>query len=80
MITTVDVVETAGCVDVPTLVLHRTGDRSMEIAKGREMARLIRGSTFIELAGNNHLILEDDEDSDEFFDEVRAFLAEHRDG
>ena len=41
-------------VRVPTLVLHRRGDRAVRIAAGREMARQITGAQFVELDGDDH--------------------------
>ncbi|MGY8636754.1 alpha/beta fold hydrolase [Bradyrhizobium sp. 14AA] len=39
---------------VPTLVLHRRGDRAVRIAAGRDMAKQIRGAQFVELDGDDH--------------------------
>ncbi len=38
-------------VHVPTLVLHRTGDRDVPIAAGRDVADRIAGARFVELPG-----------------------------
>jgi pimeloyl-ACP methyl ester carboxylesterase len=40
---------------VPTLVLHRTGDRSCPIGGGRYVAEHIPGARFIELPGEDHI-------------------------
>ncbi len=64
-------------VRVPTLVLHNRDDRMVPIAEGRLTARLIPGAQFVELPGANHVALEGDPCFDRFFEEVRAFLAEH---
>jgi class 3 adenylate cyclase len=40
---------------VPTLVLHRTGDVTETVEAGREVARRIPGSRFVELDGNDAL-------------------------
>ena len=42
-------------VRVPTLVLHRTGDRAIPVGAGRYLAEHIPGATFVELAGDDHL-------------------------
>jgi len=42
-------------VDVPTLVLHRVGDRAVPLKAGREIAALIPGARLVELAGDAHL-------------------------
>ena len=39
---------------VPTLVLHRRGDRAVRIAAGRDIASRISGAEFVELDGNDH--------------------------
>lgn len=39
---------------VPTLVLHRRGDRAVRIAAGRDLASHIRGAQFVELDGEDH--------------------------
>jgi pimeloyl-ACP methyl ester carboxylesterase len=41
-------------VRVPTLVVHRRGDRAIPIALGRELAAQIPGARFVPLAGRNH--------------------------
>jgi pimeloyl-ACP methyl ester carboxylesterase len=65
-------------VQVPTLVLHITGDNQVPVSEGRLTARLIPGAQFVELPGNNHVALEKHACFDMFFDEVRSFLAAHR--
>ena len=65
-------------IQVPTLVLHMSGDRIVPSREGRLAARLILGAQFVELPGNNHVALEGHPSFDMFFDEVRAFLAEHQ--
>jgi class 3 adenylate cyclase len=39
---------------VPTLILHRTGDRSIDVKHARYMARHIPGAKLIELSGDDH--------------------------
>lgn len=41
-------------VRVPTLVLHRRGDRAIPFALGREVADTVPGATFVELNGDDH--------------------------
>jgi DNA-binding SARP family transcriptional activator/pimeloyl-ACP methyl ester carboxylesterase len=41
---------------VPTLVLHRTGDRAVRIEAGRDLAASISKARFVELPGNDHWI------------------------
>jgi class 3 adenylate cyclase len=40
---------------VPTLVLHRTGDRASRVEGGRYLAERIPGAKFVELPGDDHL-------------------------
>jgi pimeloyl-ACP methyl ester carboxylesterase/DNA-binding CsgD family transcriptional regulator len=40
---------------VPTLVLHRTGDRAIPAALGADLAGRIRGATYVPLTGEDHL-------------------------
>ena len=69
--------EFAGQIDVPTLVLHITGDRQVPVSEGRLTARLIPGAQFVELPGSNHVALVGQPCFDMFFEAARAFLAEH---
>jgi class 3 adenylate cyclase/pimeloyl-ACP methyl ester carboxylesterase len=77
MNSTVDVTEMAKQVNVPTLVLHCIGDRVAPIEEGRLMATLIPNATFVELPGNNHVLMEDTAAFEQFFDEYSRFLAAH---
>ncbi len=45
--------------------------------KGRGIARFIDDASFIELPGNNHVILGGTPAFDQFFEEVTVFLAKH---
>ena len=42
-------------IDVPTLVLHRAGDRAVPLSAGREVADLVPGARLVTLEGNAHL-------------------------
>ncbi|MGI9479881.1 MAG: alpha/beta fold hydrolase [Hyphomicrobiaceae bacterium] len=72
-----DATEQAKKLNVPTLVLHMSGDRMVPVSEGRHAARLIEGAQFVELPGSNHVAIEGQPSFDMFFEEVRAFLAEH---
>ncbi len=50
-------------VRVPTLVMHRRGDRAVPFRLGREMASLIPNARFVPLEGKNHLFFFGDADS-----------------
>jgi pimeloyl-ACP methyl ester carboxylesterase len=74
----IDVRHVLTTIQVPTLVLHRTGDRAIPVACGRSMAEQIPGAKFIELPGNDHLPWAGN--ADEILDEVQAFLTGVRQG
>ena len=40
---------------VPTLVLHRTGDRRFDVGGSRVMAEAIPGARLVEMPGEDHL-------------------------
>jgi pimeloyl-ACP methyl ester carboxylesterase len=50
----IDVRAVLGAVHAPTLVIHRAGDRAVDVAKGREVARLIPKARYVELPGQDH--------------------------
>jgi len=51
----IDVRPILGAIGVPTLVMHRTGDRLIPVAAGRFIAERIPGARFVELPGDDHL-------------------------
>jgi pimeloyl-ACP methyl ester carboxylesterase len=51
----IDVRAILGTIQVPTLVLHRRGDRVVNRRAGRELAEQIPGARYVELAGIDHL-------------------------
>jgi len=55
MNTNIDIRAELSSIRAPTLVLHRTGDRDMNIEEGRYLARHIPGARFVELPGIDHL-------------------------
>jgi class 3 adenylate cyclase len=57
----------------PTLVLHRAGDRLVDIAHGRYLADHIPDAKFVELAGSDHLFYAPDGDA--LVREVQLFLT-----
>jgi DNA-binding SARP family transcriptional activator/pimeloyl-ACP methyl ester carboxylesterase len=52
--TEIDIRHILLAIHVPTLVLHRTGDRIAHVEAGRYMAHLIPGARFVELSGQDH--------------------------
>jgi pimeloyl-ACP methyl ester carboxylesterase/DNA-binding CsgD family transcriptional regulator len=57
----VDLREVLREVPVPTLVLHRRGDRTVPIGRGRELASLLPHARFVPLTGDSHLPWKDDQ-------------------
>jgi pimeloyl-ACP methyl ester carboxylesterase len=58
---------------VPTLVLHRRGDKAVRIGAGRHLASHIAGAKFIELDGADHWAFAGDQQP--VLDNVRRFIA-----
>src|SRR6476660_3027517 len=48
-------------VTVPALVLHRRGDRTVPIGRGRELASMLPHARFVPLTGDSHLPWKDDQ-------------------
>jgi pimeloyl-ACP methyl ester carboxylesterase/DNA-binding SARP family transcriptional activator len=68
-----DVREVLPKLDLPTLVFHRTEDRIIPIAFGRELAAKIPGARLVELAGNDHFPYAGDLDT--WMTEMERFLT-----
>jgi pimeloyl-ACP methyl ester carboxylesterase len=78
MNTQIDVRAVLPTIRVPTLVLHRTGDRDIDVEEGRYIASQIPGASFVELPGVDHFMWT--EDSDGVLDEIEGFLTGVRRG
>jgi pimeloyl-ACP methyl ester carboxylesterase/DNA-binding CsgD family transcriptional regulator/class 3 adenylate cyclase len=61
-------------IQAPTLVLHRAGDRLVDVAAGRYLAERIPAAHFVELPGSDHLPFTGDQDA--LFDALGSFLVE----
>jgi pimeloyl-ACP methyl ester carboxylesterase/tetratricopeptide (TPR) repeat protein len=61
--------------DMPTLVLHATGDLRVPFEEGRLLASLIPGARFVPLDGRNHILIEEEPAWPRFIREVREFLG-----
>jgi class 3 adenylate cyclase len=61
MNTDADVRAVLPSIGVPTLVLHRVGDRTADVRGARWLAEQIRGARFVELPGEDHLLWADPE-------------------
>jgi class 3 adenylate cyclase len=65
-------------ISVPTLVLHREGDRFINLGAGRFLADHIPHAKFIVLPGDDHLLFVGDTDA--VVDEIEEFLTGTRSG
>jgi class 3 adenylate cyclase len=72
----IDVRDILSAIRVPTLVLHRTGDRRIDVGGGRYISERIPNARFVELAGIDHLPWVGDADA--IVDEVEEFLTGSR--
>ncbi|MCW2604066.1 MAG: transcriptional regulator, LuxR family [Pseudonocardiales bacterium] len=63
-----------GDLDVPTLILHSTGDQMNPFMMARYLASSIAGARLVALNSNNHILLEDEPAWPIFVDEVQHFL------
>jgi len=63
-------------IDVPTLVMHRSGDRLVPSRQGRYLAEQIAGARYAELDGVDHLPNVGDQDA--LLDEIEEFLVGSR--
>jgi class 3 adenylate cyclase len=68
----IDVRAVLPTIRVPTLVLHRSGDRDSRPEEGCYIAEHIPGARFVELSGEDHFV---SIDADEILDEVEEFLT-----
>jgi pimeloyl-ACP methyl ester carboxylesterase/DNA-binding winged helix-turn-helix (wHTH) protein/class 3 adenylate cyclase len=72
----IDVRRVLPTIRVPTLVLHRTGDRCVVVEEGRYVASLVPGARFVELPGDDHLPFVGDHSA--LLDEIERFLTVER--
>jgi pimeloyl-ACP methyl ester carboxylesterase len=73
MNTQIDVRAVLPTIRVPTLVIHRTGDRDAHVEEGRWIASQIPNARFVELPGDDHLPWVGDVDT--LLDEIQEFLT-----
>jgi class 3 adenylate cyclase/alpha-beta hydrolase superfamily lysophospholipase len=69
----IDVRDVLPLVQAPTLVLHRHGDRVVNVGAGRWLAEHIKGARFVELPGIDHVAWSGDVDA--IVGEVEEFLT-----
>jgi class 3 adenylate cyclase len=72
----IDVRPALSLVSAPTLVLHRKGDRVVNVYAGRYLAEHIKGARLVELEGRDHLIWYGG--TDEVIGEIEQFLTGSR--
>ena len=73
---TLDLRGMLSAIHVPTLVLHRTGDRDVPIEGGRDLADRIAGARFVELPGTDSFPWAGDQEP--LLAEVEAFVTGSR--
>ncbi len=72
----IDVRDMLPAIHVPTLVLHRSGDRAIDVEEGRYLAQHIPGAKLAELSGDDHLWWVGDSES--IVNEIQEFLTGER--
>jgi class 3 adenylate cyclase len=73
MNTDIDIRGVLPTIRVPTLVIHRAGDRDVNVDEGRWLAARIPGARFVELPGDDHFPWVGDQDV--ILDEMQEFLT-----
>jgi class 3 adenylate cyclase len=73
MNTQIDIRDVLSSIQVPTLVLHRIGEKEIKIEEARYISSQIPGAKLVELPGNDHLPFVGD--SRTLLDEVEEFLT-----
>lgn len=75
----IDVLAEAAQLDVPTLVIHGSRDARVPLDEGRILAASIPNARFVVLDSANHVPLEQEPAWEIMWQEIRAFLEDHRD-
>ena len=70
----IDITDVLPTIQVPTLVVHRTGDVAVDVEGGRELASLIPGAKLVELPGDDHLFTVG-ENRHQIYQEIEEFLT-----
>src|SRR4029079_12953698 len=73
----IDVRPVLPAIRVPTLVMHRAGDRDARVEEGRYIAEHVPGARFVEFLGDVHVPWVD---ADPIVEETEAFLTGVRHG
>ncbi len=69
----IDVRHVLPAITQPTLVLHRSGDKPIDVGHGRYLAGHIKGAQYVELPGDDHSPWAGDVDA--LCDEIQIFLT-----
>ena len=69
----IDIRSVLPSISVPTLILHRDGDRLINVENARYLANHIAGAKYVELAGSDHLPWFGD--SEAVLDQIEEFLT-----
>ncbi|HEX8027490.1 MAG TPA: alpha/beta fold hydrolase [Vicinamibacterales bacterium] len=70
----IDIRHVLPSIQVPTLVLHRSGDRCLKVEEGRYLASRIPNASYVELPGVDHLPFVGDQEA--LLTAIEAFLAQ----
>jgi pimeloyl-ACP methyl ester carboxylesterase len=70
----IDISDIVSTIRVPTLIIHRTDDATINVAGGRYLAEHIPGARYVELAGTDHIPFVGD-NADEIADAIQEFLT-----
>jgi len=73
MNTYIDIRNVLPTIHVPTLVIHRRGDKDVNIENGRYLAKNVPGAKFVELPGDDHLPTAGE--SDQIVDQIEEFVT-----
>ena len=71
--TQIDTRDVLPTIQVPTLILHRSGDCEVNVEEARYLAARIPGATLVELPGRDHLVYAGD--VDRIADEIQQFVT-----
>jgi pimeloyl-ACP methyl ester carboxylesterase len=69
----IDVRDILPLVTVPALIIHRTGDRMINVEAGRYLADRLPNARFVELPGDDHFFWTGDQDT--VLEEIEEFLT-----
>ena len=70
----IDVRNVLPSIHVPTLIVHRSGDKCIKVEEGRYIAERIPGARYVELPGDDHLPFVGDQE--QILQAIELFLAD----